>query len=210
MSEEKQVEEKTENTPEEQTEEKQAETTPEENNQEEVDESQPDIDYKAELDKAKSIIAHKERVIKNYQSKKEDDDGEEDNNQFITSRLEEMEKKNQEELERFKLSVVEDTIDDEISSRTSNQDEAELIRYHLENSVKFDYTKKSVKEAVRRAWMLANERKLFSKNNELSQALTARYTADTGASESGQRISNKKPQYTNQEKDFLRRYGVEI
>ena len=78
MSEDKNVEEKTETTPEDKTEENKETKTPEKTEEVKEPPKEAEIDYKAELEKAKSIISHKEDVIKTEKAKNKEVEVEEE------------------------------------------------------------------------------------------------------------------------------------
>lgn len=174
-----------------------------------TNESTDEVDYKAELEKAQnllkqkdSIISHKEDVIKaeKEKNKTQVDDDDED----VSDKFAELTKKQQEELETFKYSVLEDKIDEEISKYAGSEDEAKLIEFHLKNSVKFGYNAKEVKGAVKSAWLLANERKILNTNSELANSLKARASLNTSASSSGQAMkTDTEPQYSGKEKEII-------
>ena len=210
MEEEKKDEQPSENAVAEETKENKENETPEQNeDNQEIQPEVEEIDYKVELDKAKSIIAHKESVIQDEKARRKELEQsvvQEDN----TDELSEFKKKQEEELEKLKYSIVEDKIEEEIGSLAKNDSEADLIRFHIKNSVKFGYTVREVKDAVKTAWLKANEKRILSTNKELAEALKKKQTVNTSQNSSGQPIGNKKDDLTKVDKEFLRHYGAKV
>lgn len=187
----------------------------EESNDEESNESESDdsgIDYKSELEKAKSIISHKEEVIKAEKEKRKElekqSQGEVDEEKV--TELDEFRKKQEEELSNFKYSVLEDKVEDEVYSLAKSDDEAELMKFHLKNTIKFGYTVKEIKEAVKTAWLKANEKRILATNKELAESLRSKSTSLKSSSSSGKPVGNNKPEYSKSDKEFLRKYGVKV
>lgn len=191
--------------------------TPEKTNESEVEETaetektEDEVDYKAELAKAKSIIAHKEEVIKEEKAKRRElenqTNGEAD--EEVTA-LEEFKKKQEAELNTFKYSVLEDKLEEEIYNLAKSDDEAELIKFHLKNTIKFGYTIKEIKEAVKTAWLKANEKRILATNKELAESLKSKQTSLKSGSSSGKPQGAEKAEYSKSQKVFLRKYGVEV
>lgn len=187
---------------------KEVETTTENKEEkapEKVEDKNPEMDYKAELEKAKAILAHKEDIIKKEKQKNRELEEKEPEIDF--EQLDERIKSAVEsQVDGFKKSFVSDAISDEIDRLSSSPEEAELIRFHLEHSVKLSgTTKREVRETVEAAKLIANKKKIMSTNRELGEALrakaTTRTTADTAGEKAG--IGNNEPNYTVEEKKIL-------
>jgi len=159
----------------------------------------PAVDYKAELeqaqkdlDKKDSIIGHKEDVIKDL--KKDKDEVEEETvepEEVEEDKFVEFQRKQEEEMETFKFDQTKDKIDSEVDNLAKSEEEAELIKFHLKNSVKMaGYTAKEVKRAVKSAWLMANEKKILNTNAELAESLRSQASITTTANTSGQSIQD--------------------
>jgi len=144
------AEEQAENAPEEKTKENEEEKTPE---KVESKEEEPQVDYKAELEKAKGIIEHKEKIIKQEKEKnKEEEEDFEEKEREVAEQVREMIAQEQED---FRRSLVSDTMEDMIDSVSSSEDEAKLIKYHIEHSVKLAGTsRKQIAQTVKAAKIL--------------------------------------------------------
>lgn len=137
--------------------------TEEENNED----SQEDegIDYKAEYERLTGEVAQKneriskqdKKILKLKKQKKEEyqDDDEEEEPDIDTV----VSQKVEEQMNAF----VEDTIDEEISKVSSNEDEQKLIRWYFNNRiVKTGWSKKEIIDYVSDAKALANKGKVIS------------------------------------------------
>ena len=210
MSEDKTVEQTTEKTATDETvnEETSTPETTEETSTEEVD-------YKAELeiaqntiDKQKGIINHKEEVIKTEKAKNSDEIDDIAELEDETDRFAEFEKKQSQEMEDFKFNQTQDKIEDEINRLAKSEDEAELVRFHMRNSVKMvDYSLKSIQSAAKSAWLIANEKKILSTNTELANSLKAKSSMTTTANTSSQSIKEDPEEYSGEEKKLIDKFA---
>ena len=133
------TEEKTEETPEEKTE----ETT------EETPEEATDIDYKAELEAERKRRVKAEAIIQRNKGKDDDDDyqaPEVDIDELVNKKVEE-------KLSGMERRLTQGQIDSLVAAASTNPDEVELIKYHLENTIR---PSGDLKSDVDRAKMLAN------------------------------------------------------
>jgi len=211
MSEDKTVEQTTEKTATDETvnEETSTPETTEETSTEEVD-------YKAELeiaqntiDKQKGIINHKEEVIKTEKAKNSDEEIDDIAElEDETNRFAEFEKKQSQDMEDFKFNQTQDKIEDEINKLANSEDEAELVRFHMKNSVKMvDYSLKSIQSAAKSAWLIANEKKILSTNTELANSLKAKSSMTTTANTSSQSIKEDPEEYSGEEKKLIDKFA---
>jgi hypothetical protein len=171
---------------------------------------QEDLDYEAELlqlqsklEKKDEIIAHKNRAIESLKRRSGNED--------VLEEIANIKERAERELGEIKQSMVSDTIDEEINRVAVNSSEANLIRFHFENSVKLNgYTRSQIRDAVSTAKLKANEKKFNSKLNEMSEALKAKATTDNTRSASSVKIETpEKPKLNAKERDLLRKFGVD-
>jgi hypothetical protein len=87
------------------------------------------------------------------------------------------------DIDKFKSDMVQDLIDSEIESSTSNRDEQDLIRFHYNNSiVKTGYSRQKIREDISTAKILANKKKYLSLAGELTAAEVSRATTTNSGS----------------------------
>jgi len=151
-------------------------------------------DYAAELaeireraEKQKDIIDKKNRAIEAL--KKERKELREDDGEVSDELVDRLMGKIDERLNRFELESKRDTVEQTIQSVASNSDEADLIKYHLENTIKMTG---NLREDVELAKIVANRKKILRENTELAEALTARQTINNSVSVSGQKKTTEK------------------
>lgn len=175
------------------------ETTQDENLSEKQAEQAVDsqeFDYKAELESERKRREKAEaKLVKLKKDKKEgnDPDIESKVNELLESKLSEIEKRTQErEYERV------------VKAYSQGEDEAELIQYHLNNSIRLTG---DTEEDVRRAKILANEKKILETQSELSHAVRSRGAIQTTPNMSGQKQKvTQEPEYTADELKLLKRF----
>jgi uncharacterized protein (UPF0333 family) len=187
-----------------------------------------DVDYKAELealqsqteiDKKKSdeIIGHKNRAIEALKKKLEND-GVYDPAQIeeiikseITEKVNQVMTEKSQEFDSLKQDLIQDVIDDEVNNFAKSTDEAELMKFHLNNSLKFGNSKAAIRKAVKTAKLMANEKNILSTNKELAQALMSKATVNTSPNTAGEKSStSENPEYSKAEKAFLGKYDVKV
>lgn len=74
--------------------------------------------------------------------------------------------------------ALESSMDSLISQRASTEDEAKLMRWHMDNTIK---STGSLKDRVDMAYALANSSKMIEQLSEAKRALASRGTAGSGA-----------------------------
>lgn len=163
------------------------------------------VDYKAELEKAKSIIDHKENIIKSEKSKNEELKAKLTEAGFSPEEIQAHIKDTiASEVDGFRKSIVTDAIEDEIDNVSTSPDEAELIRFHLNNSVRLNGTgRKEIRNAVEAAKLLANKKKIMSTNIELAEALKSKATIRTAPDGAGEKVQPKQAESLNSEEQKL-------
>lgn len=158
-----------------------------------------EIDYKAELEaERKRREKAEEKLVKLKKEKKEvseDLDLESKLEELLNRKLSDIEMRTQQrEYERA------------VSSLSESAEEAELINWHLENSIRLSG---DPAEDVRRAKLLANEKRLLRENKELAESSKVRATVSKTPNISGQKTQAKKePEYTSDEIRLLKRFKV--
>lgn len=167
------------------------------------------VDYKAELEKAQSIIRHKEDVIKQEKEKRLNmESSTEESDDDYEDPIIKMKKELQDEVEKLRYQNAENRVEDEINRLANSQEEADLIRFHVKNSVRLGSSVSEVKEGVKLAWLKANESKILSTNMELAEALKARNTTRTTSNSSGQSIKSKPDNLSGDEKRLLDKFTL--
>ena len=156
-------------------------------------------DYAAELDKAKANLVKAEKKIVDMKREGKSTEGAELD-------LESMKAEIRDELRAELTGVVQqDKLDTLVRNSSTDDDEADLIRFHMENSIK---TSGDVAEDVKRAKLLANAHKSESEKDAMREVLQAERTKNTSPNFSGRKIvEDKQPNYTEAEKKLLRRVG---
>ena len=160
----------------------------EDNSEEEDDGEQGDeLDYKSEYERLQGELAKKneriakqdKKIIKLKRKEEYQDDDEEDNseNKGDNTDLDEVvAKKVQEQMSSF----VEDTIDDEISKLSQNEDEKKLIKWYFDNRiVKTGWAKKDIIQYLGEAKALANAKKLITTSKMLAKKVKSEDTKGT-------------------------------
>lgn len=127
-------------------------------------------DYKAELEKERKRLEQAEYVIE--KTKKENKELKEGKEEIPDEDLDDkLQKMLDAKLDGFKGEVNKVAVDSTIADFASNDDEAELIRFHYENSIN---RTSDVKADIENAKLLANRAKIMSENEELRAALSAK------------------------------------
>jgi hypothetical protein len=154
-----------------------------------------EIDYKAELERVKALLEVKDnRLIKAehkiVELKKESEESIEENSddsdpygvQDIVKR----------EVERITSSLrqdmIGDVIEEELNNLSNSNDEKELIKYHYNNTIKpSGVNRNSIKEDLKSAYLLANQKRFLKENEELRAALKSESTKSKGGTGSNQK-----------------------
>lgn len=125
--------------------------------------------YKKELEKVKGERDnYKEGLLsKKEQIKKMKEENPEVNKEEIESIVSE---RVGEETKKFREEFNRERFETELSALTEDPDKLELIRHHYQNSIN---PTGSIRQDLRRALLLADEKKIFSENEELRKSLSA-------------------------------------
>lgn len=185
-------------------------------------ETNDQVDYKAELEAAQERIKQAEHTI--VQTKRENkelkrsttstsnEDIDPDTFETPELRLEreraELRQEYDSKLSKLAADLTADTFEEELASLTQNSDEAALIKFHYENSLKQSgVSRKAIREDLRKARTLANQRKLEIDNAELKESLKAKHSAAkpvTGTNQDPQK-PDEQPKFSPQEKAVIER-----
>ena len=141
------------------------------------------IDYEEELEIVQGKLKKAERKI--VKLKKEPKDASEEDLQEMEQRLE---KRQDEKLDEIKKEALGGNRDNAIEAVSSGPSETKLIEFHLDNSIR---PSGNIREDVKRAKILANEKKIISQVDELKQILISKETAG-GPNFSGQKHKTTK------------------
>lgn len=169
-------------------------------------EEDSDVDYRGELERLEKELAKKDKTLEKAEhkivelkkTKTEPDDA-------IVDRI--MEKMD-EKLSQFQLQQKQSELESAISRVSSSPDEAKLIKLHLENSVKLTG---DIDQDVRRAKLLANEKKITRTMSELTEVVKSKGSQSRppmGGSHKEQKP--KTPQYNEKERKLLQKFGVKL
>jgi len=177
----------------------------EEENEDEVKEDSPtasedtnadesEIDYKAELERiknAKEVLENRlnKAEHKIVELKKESQDEGDDVYSDDPYGVQEIVKREVEKITHsLREDIVGDVIEEELNSLAKSADEKELIKYHYQNSIRPSGTNRvSIKEDLRSAYLLANQKRFLKENEELKIALKAQVTKSKGDTSSNQK-----------------------
>ena len=157
-------------------------------------ESTPQVDYEAELDRLTKQLEKAERTIvdtkRELKSKKDvpvvtpepADDGEYVTAEELTRNIEKkVESKVRIEMEareaKIRQELASDTIAEEIGLLSDNPDEQKLISFHYEHTIRQSgFSRGQIREDLRRARLIANEKVPLAENQELKEALKAKHS----------------------------------
>lgn len=162
----------------EETQETTVEETEEVENEEESTEGDEDI-HKQELVRLKKDNDDKDKKIADLSYKVRENKREEvkeetqDTSNFVTK----------EDLAKHEQRIFQTQIDSEINNVSDSDSEKELIKYHLENSVR---PSGNIKDDVESAKLLANKRKIFQENIMAKREVISNQSKGSG-SNSGQK-----------------------
>lgn len=129
------------------------------------------VDYKAELEAERERRERAEDKIVKLKKDKQETPPAEIPQDAMEKLKQELLEVQQAELSKIRMESSRSVIEAEISKRSTSDDEAALIRYHLENSVKMSG---DVAKDVARAKLLANEKHYQKGMQEMAEALKAK------------------------------------
>jgi len=177
-------------------------------------ETNSDVDYyKAELERIKAENERTKADANNYREgllalkdklKNSKEDGGK-KNEDLDSFREELKA----ELENFKSGYVSDIIADNINQISTDQNEAELVKYHYENTiVRSGTSKEAIKQDIARAKLLANEGKIKREFEEIRRAFESEQTKERSSDWGSQRTSpGQEISLNSAEKEIVERFA---
>lgn len=125
--------------------------------------------YKKELEKVKQ---ERDNYKEGLLSKKEElKKTKEENPELSEEKIQEMvDSRLKEEFSSFKEDIFKNQINNAIDSLTEDENKKELIRYHYQNSIN---KSGDINADIRRALLLADEKKIFKEKEELKRSLSS-------------------------------------
>lgn len=170
-------------------------STVEENDSKQQADEAEESDHAAELKRLKKQLELAENRIVKMKKSGEDTEKAEVDLESIKAELR----------EEVKSELHRDKVESLVSGLAESDDEAELVRFHLENSIK---PSGDAEEDVRRAKALANVKRAEASKEAMREVLRAERTKTTAPSFSGRKIAeDKQPSYTDAEKRLLSRFA---
>lgn len=155
------------------------------NNSAESD-KQSDVNYQEELALLKKRLYKAESIIQRHADKNKEEQNKEttDDEPLTAQSLERVvENAVRNQMSSFQVTLRQKELDTEIERTTTSPAEAELVKYHLENSVRLTG---DVKYDVSNARALANQKRLLNQLEEVKMAAVSRQTKQTSATGAGQ------------------------
>ena len=175
-----------------------------------------EIDYKAELEAAQTRLSQAEYTIEKIKKEKKETTSTSDvkveyqpepTRDDLSAQLR---AEQQAELDKFKKELTQDILAAELEALSTNPDEAALIRFHYENSIKQSgYSRASIRADLESAKLLANKKRLIRENAELKEALKAKNSVGkaAGGSNQDQQVIEDEPNLTPAEKALMQRHA---
>lgn len=148
------------------------------------------IDYKAELEKEREALKIKEKQlsqaefkIQELKSKKKNEEGDDKHESFDPEEIRRLAREEAlKEVEKIQGGFVKDTFEDILKATSESPEQAELIKFHYENSIKQSgYSRSAIAEDLAKAKVLANKPKLEKLESELSKAKISKNTSSGGS-----------------------------
>ena len=158
-----------------------------------------DVDYQKELEMARQALEKKDKQLGQAEHviEKLKSEGSEVNSATIEELIER-------KFQSFTQQVRGDAIDNLIGSYSSNEDEAALIKHHLENSIK--PSGDDVTDIIN-AKALANKARFTQQTSEIKRA-KMQTEADKATSAGQKEESKSKSRLSAEDKKIMRAYGL--
>jgi hypothetical protein len=167
-----------------------------------------DNDYKAELEALKAQNEKLARDNENYKKglikakqkikefKGENNEEEEENEE--EELLDKLDERMRQREEQREIEFRRDFINEAINAISSNSDEAELIKHHYDKTInKSGYTQSLILEDIKRAKLLANEKRILRDNAELSESLARKSLITTAPHFSSEKRQESKKSFSD-------------
>lgn len=137
-------------------------------------------------DKKIADLSYKVREQKREEKKEET----QDTSNFVTK----------EDLVAHERRILSVQVDTEISKVADSESEAQLIKYHLENSVN---SSGNITEDVENAKLLANKRKIFQENKMAKKEAISNQNKGTGSNSSQKKQTKQEPKLSDTDKKAI-------
>lgn len=164
------------------------------------------VDYKAELEKLRGERDNYKQGMLNAKAKlkeKKEETPPEVEVEDLESKLEQM---LESKLSKFQMAQQASSINREVAQIASSADEAELIKYHLENTIRLTG---DTHADVRRAKLIANESAHKKQMSEIAAALNSKETMSTPQfSSQKQSTTGKKRELSSAELKAFKAFGI--
>lgn len=147
---------------------------------EQEEQAEPEVDYRAEAETLRKKLDQAEFTLRkrNIERRQERALDPVPEMPEVKATISEMV---QEGLTNIRQSEANELIEEMIVTSAENDDEAELIRLHYENSiVKTGFTKSAIREDVQKAKLLANAARYLREKKEIAQSLKAKSSIGRG------------------------------
>lgn len=174
--------------------------------EESEEEGEGEVDYKSEYERLQGELAQKNEHIAKQDKKiiklKQKDDEEEEKD---TEDKQDVGDLVQKEVQKQMSNFVEDTIEEEISKVSSNEDEKKLIKWYFENRiVKSGWSKKEIVDYISDAKVLANRGSLLAKSKLISKK--AKSDETSGSPAFAGTPPNKEPKVTEYDRKMAEKF----
>lgn len=176
------------------------------------------VDYKAELERIAKEKQELEARLKKaeftlYKKNKEERHSEEDET-FTSLSEDNLEEKVKtilaKEREQYKITLAQDTLENELSKFSDDPDRQELIKYHYENTInRRGYSREDIKKDLETAAFLADRPKFESRISEVNKSIAAEQAKKKGGVAAGvsqESVSNLT--LSAKDKAILARHGL--
>lgn len=188
-------------------------------------EKSTEINYKAELEKEKTLRLQKEDQLKKAEFKLTQNDIEARKNKKVEIKdgEDELKDKNLEDIEtpnirdeiskakeELKREMFDDLIQDELARFADNPDKLELVKYHLDNTVKRSgYSKADIARDIQIAEAIADKPRLEREKKDLIDAVKAAKGTNKDGTSTGQKVDDDTIiELSPLEKRILERQGL--
>lgn len=163
------------------------------------------FDFKKELEEVKErqirqgdAIGHIRGDIKELKDREPEEIDKENIQETIQKTI-------QKEMSSFRTEVNRGRIENEIIQLTKNPDEINLIKFHLENSV---LSSGDISTDVKRAWLLANEKRFSNREAELQKILNSKEGKETPGGAGQKKNKPQGPQLSDADNRIIQQLGM--
>lgn len=156
--------------------------TQEDNSDKKDESSNKEIDYEAELARVKTerenyktaFLNEKDKNKRSGSQNRHNDDDDDDKNDRVdlNSEIEKIREELRGEFDQIKSGFIGDAVSGMVQSLSENDKEAELIKYHYENTInKSGVSRDAIERDLRRAKLLANESRIEKQYSQMLRTL---------------------------------------